>query len=400
MGRLEEHMERCVRCSACKAECPTYAASHMEGVSARGRVMLVRALINGELKPTKTLAQRLYSCMLCGLCEPLCPVGVDITGIIYEGLRLTSSHDPRGTIKRRLAKEAFTNTERAFGLGKFLKPMLPLSPFKGALAPFDVTLPETTLRSEGMLYMPKNGSANESPENESVGEVSMEPKGRVAVFVGCAANYIYPHMGRALIKILNNMGYEVVLPEGEVCCGAPLRAMGMEDEAKELAAKNIEVFNELDVHAVLSPCPTCTLTIKKHYPELIGQGIEGAQDPLEFLASLIAQGTEELPQVSVNGPVMYHEPCHLASGLGAGNKAREVMHAIGLKFTEPDKRICCGFGLQSVYPEDSEAQLERLEFFKEPDKGTLVTACPGCAAQLARSHGNVSHVLELIADQL
>ena len=371
MSTLIEHMERCVKCGSCKATCPTYAAEHMEAMTARGRVILVRALARGEIRPSKALARRLYSCMLCGLCEPLCPVGVDVTAIVYEGLRAVSSHDPRGRITRRLAREAFTNTERAFGLGKMLKPLVK------ALAPFDITLPPRTLRSEGDFYAPS--AAHEA-----------EPRGRVGVFLGCASNYIYQDMGRALIRTLTAMGYEAVLPKGEVCCGAPLRAMGMEEEATGLAKENVRVFGELEVHAVVSPCPTCTLAIREHYPSLIGEAIEGALDPLEFMASRLG----ELPKVEAAGPVMYHEPCHLGVGLGAGGKAREVMRAMGLVFSEPEDRTCCGFGLASVYPKDSAAQLGRLEY---PEGSTVITACPGCAAQLSRRYGSVRQLLDLLA---
>ncbi len=370
-------MERCVRCGSCKATCPTYDQSVTEGMSARGRVMLVRALLKGELEHSKELAQRLYSCLLCGLCEPPCPVGVDVTGIVYLGLSELGGLDPRGRVLRNLTREGFLHPKRTFGVGKILNPLLGPVAKKVGIVPFDIKLPKTALRAGHMEFSPEG-----------------EPVGKVAIFVGCATNFIYPQQGQALIDILLKLGLEVVMPEGEVCCGAPLRSMGMEEDAVELARANIEAFNSIQADAVLSPCPTCTLAIKKHYPELVGDEIKNAMDPAEFLLGR-ADHLQDKGDAPPQG-VMYHEPCHLATGLGAGDPMRELLLALGIEFTEPTKKTCCGFSQAGVYPEVSDAQLDPLA--KEYARaGTLITSCPGCIAQLSRRHGNVRHILELIS---
>ncbi|MCK4912073.1 MAG: (Fe-S)-binding protein [Thermodesulfovibrionales bacterium] len=377
--RLLEHMEHCVKCGSCKATCPTYVLDTTEGMGARGRVMLVRALTREELEPTPLLAQRLYSCLLCGLCEPLCPVGVDVTGIVYHGLSQLDMHDPRGRMLRKLQREGFLHPKRTFGAGRALGPLLGPVAKKMGLVPFDIKLPGSSFRKKGMELRPEG-----------------EPVGRVAIFVGCAANYIYPQQGHALKDLLIALGYEVVVPEGEVCCGAPLRAMGMDSDAAELAKKNIEAFGALDADAVLSPCPTCTLAIKKHYPQIAGQAIENAMDPAEFLLGRVDHlRYKENPTGGAPEGVMYHEPCHLGAGLGAGGAPRAILDALGVEFTEPVNKTCCGLSQAGVYPEIADAQLDALSP-EYADAGTLVTACPGCMAQLARRHGRVLHLLELL----
>ncbi|HEB01723.1 MAG TPA: (Fe-S)-binding protein [Nitrospirae bacterium] len=377
LTRLKEHMERCVRCGSCKADCPTYGQEATEASSARGRVMLVRALIHGELERSELLARRLFSCLLCGLCEPLCPVGVDVTGIVYLGLSELGGLDPRGKVLRKLAREGFLHPQRAFRAGRALAPLLGPVAKKMGLVPFDIKIAKKPLRKEKMGLAPPEG----------------KPVGRVAIFLGCATNFIYPHQGQALIDILLKLGYEVVIPEGEVCCGAPLRSMGMEEDAVELARANIEAFNSIAADAVLSPCPTCTLAIKKQYPALIGEAIENAMDPAEFL---LGRADHLQYKGDPLGGVMYHEPCHLAAGLGAGGFMRELLIALGIEFTEPANPTCCGFSQAGVYPEVSDSQLEGL--FKEyKAASTLITSCPGCIAQLERRHKNVKHVLELIS---
>ncbi len=378
-------MEHCVKCGSCKATCPTYVLDTTEGMGARGRVMLVRALVRGELEPAPLLAQRLYSCLLCGLCEPLCPVGVDVTGIIYHGLSQLDMHDPRGRMLRKIQREGFLHPGRTFRAGKILNPLLGPVAKKVGLVPFEIKLPKHSLKKA--LLKKKQGVF--SPEGKALG--------RVAVFVGCATNYMYPRIGHALIETLVSLGYEVVLPEGEVCCGAPLRSMGMEEDAVELARANIEAFNSLEADAVLSACPTCTLAIKKHYPQIVGQAIENAMDPAEFLLGRIDHlRYKENPTGGALEGVMYHEPCHLAAGLGAGGAPRAILDALGVEFTEPVNKTCCGLSQAGVYPEIADAQLDGLSL-EYADAGTLITACPGCMAQLARRHGNVLHLLELIS---
>ena len=95
-------------------------------------------------------------------------------------------------------------------------------------------------------------------------------------------NFLYPHLGEALINVLHGLGYEVILPAGEICCGVPLRTLGLEEEAKRLAKKNLDAFSRLHVEAVVCLCPTCTHALKSDYPKMIGEGIEKVSDISTF----------------------------------------------------------------------------------------------------------------------
>ena len=133
-----------------------------------------------------------------------------------------------------------------------------------------------------------------------------KPIGRVALFTGCAINYTRPTLGRVLIRTLFALGYEVILPAGEVCCGAPLRSLGMHEEAKQKALRNLEVFGKLKTEAILSLCPTCTLTIKKEYPNMTGQSLESAMDATEFLAPRLEGSAITAPEELRNLKIGYH----------------------------------------------------------------------------------------------
>jgi glycolate oxidase iron-sulfur subunit len=362
--------DKCVKCGICKAHCPTFDIAAHEGSSARGRVVLVNALLTGKLQPSGSIASRLYSCLLCGLCEPLCPVGVNITAIIYEGLAtLAATDDIRGK-RRKLTHTLFTKPALLFGLGKFAGPAIKPA-LKAMGMPFDIKLPSRSLRSGATEYKPE-GKIN----------------GKVALFTGCAINYMYPHLGEALINVLTSIGYEVVLPKDEVCCGAPLSSLGMKGEAQKLARENIEAFRNLDVEAVLSLCPTCTLGISKHYRDTIGDEIDGAQDAIGFLADKI----ELSPSYSASAA--YHAPCHQSSGLSIKQQPLDMIRDLGFDL-KPIKQECCGFSQAPNDPNISDTLLQ-INSSAAQEVDTLITSCPGCMAQLARKHPKVKHLIELM----
>jgi glycolate oxidase iron-sulfur subunit len=263
-----EDIEKCVRCGTCKAVCPTHVYSGVEPQSARGRMVLLHEYLNGNLTPSRLLNERLYSCTLCGVCEPACPARVKVTDAIYEGRRALAPSDKRRRLMRAGARLSIKNPnlsfrtlKLAFSLSGMLIPRL----LERTDFPFKVSLPNKPLRSGNKIFKPEKS------------------RGRVALFTGCSVNYIYPGLGRSLINVLLAAGYEVVLPPGEVCCGEPLRALGLENDAVELAERNFDVFGKLRADATISLCPTCTLAIKVHYPSLIGMGIDNAMDITEFL---------------------------------------------------------------------------------------------------------------------
>jgi glycolate oxidase iron-sulfur subunit len=378
---VREDLEHCVKCGSCKALCPTYSHELSEGMSARGRMILLRELERGELKPSKLMADRIYSCLLCGMCDNSCPVGVKITEAVYEGRSALMRSAPGERLLRSVARFALKHPYLAFRVGKTFRSLLPWLT-RNEQVPFHVELPEEPLRKGLKIYKPPR------------------PEGRVAVFVGCGVNFMMPQVGESLIRVLAAMNYEVVLPAGEVCCGSPLRAMGAADDAVRMAEKNLEVFSKLKAEAVLSLCPTCTLSIKVQYPMLVGQGIHGAMDAVEFLAPRLGRIGEGLGKADLPGPVAYHDPCHLKFGLDVADEPRSILRAAGVgELTEPREHGCCGFSVSTTHDMLSRGLLEdRAGAFREAR--TLVTACPGCLYQLARRHRNVMHVVQVLDEAI
>ncbi len=335
-----------------------------------------------HLAPTGRLADRIFSCMLCGACKNVCPAGIDVPEMIYDGRTILKKYYSKGRFLRRVLKLSASNMGMAFGLLRLIQKV-----------------------STRFDHIPEVAS---KPFNKQVQLFKNINKiGRVALFAGCSVNYLYPELGETLSKMLLQKGYEVVVFNGESCCGAPFRSMGLEKEATELAKKNIEHFNKVRAEAIISMCPTCTMVIKEQYPVLAGTAISNIVDVNEFLIqSGITSGLETDPSV-----VTYHDPCHLRYGLNVTDEPRQILRGIkGLELVEMDHADdCCGFaGLFSLHYKDisSEIGTRKNDNILRTSADTVVTSCPGCIMQLkylmrkSNSNVHVKHIVEVIDEAI
>jgi glycolate oxidase iron-sulfur subunit len=374
-----EDLSRCVRCGGCKAFCPTYKEDPSESMSARGRLVLLHELVSGRMTPSKLMNDRMYDCILCGACSATCPRGIDITEAIYRGRALLSSNDKGRRYSRALVKFATKWPDLTFKMARTSRNFLLSALVRRRVIPFMPELPEIPLRRTDQVFkVPRK-------------------KGRIAVFTGCSINFIFPHLGESLIHVLQKLGYEVILPKGETCCGNPLRSLGLEKEAQEHAKRNFRVFSRLKVEAILSLCPTCTLTLKTEYANAIGRGLENAMDISVFLQDKLGM-TE-----SIGKSTVYHDPCHLRYGLGIRKEPRQIIKNAGIDLIEPADSGCCGFGgtfclsFQDMSDKLLAGQTANLIGTKTD---TVITSCPGCMLQLSRTISDrpVIHLIELIEE--
>ncbi len=341
--------------------------------------MLIRGLLKGEIKPSPLLNERIFSCILCGACEGTCPLGVDLPEVMYRGRTFLSRSDRKRRFLRFSARVSTKWPGQVFRLlqlgDRFILPLL----MRKGMIPFIPELPEVPFGKSEQVF-----KANKK-------------KGRVAVFAGCSTNYIFPHFGESLINVLQKFGYEVVLPKGETCCGAPLRALGLEHEAEELAKKNYRVLSRLKVDAILSPCPTCTMYLRTEYPKIIGKGLERAMDISTFFEDKLR------PLDKIHKTSFYHDPCHLYYGLGVKKEPREIIKKSGLDLAGRGEPHCCGFGgLYCLsFKETSSALLKkRTDRIVGSNADMVITSCPGCVLQIGRAVTDrpVLHLIELIEE--
>ncbi len=377
-------LENCARCGSCKARCPVYEITRNEAFSPRGRLMLLKGLAEGEIPPTMGLLKRLWSCALCGQCDVSCPVGIRPTTFIYRGREELRKLDTERLLLRTALRMSLRQPVLGLRAARFLgglrygfvKKVLP-----AGFSDFAARIPERRLGGEMQVIGPR------------------KPAGRVAVFAGCTANYLMPETGEALVAMLVSMGYEVVMPRGEVCCGMPLKSLGLVREAERFAAKNIEIFGKLNVEAVIIPCPTCADMIKNRYPELAGVGIEKATDSAMFFLKKLAEGGRpDAGQRPFTDLMVWHEPCHLKHGLGFN--AGPMLDLLGIE--RPGDEGCCGLGAYLTDRGMSEELLSRrVGVYSRLTKGTgrVVTSCPGCRIQLERGGIKTAHILEVIEER-
>jgi glycolate oxidase iron-sulfur subunit len=235
---------------------------------------------------------------------------------------------------------------------------------------------------------------------------------RVAFLAGCIANVSFARLNDATVRVLQKNGCEVVLPDGQGCCGALHVHAGLREEAVALARRNVEAFVDGGFDAIITNAAGCGSTLKE-YGELLGDDPAYAakahrfshlmKDVTEFLASI-----ELNPKMGrVEATATYQDSCHLAHGQKVRSAPRKLLAAVpGLTFREmPFSDICCGSaGIYNVVQHDMSMQIldRKMESVNSTGASVIATANPGCMLQLragARLHGSgqrVVHVVELL----
>ncbi|MBI4848311.1 MAG: (Fe-S)-binding protein [Nitrospirae bacterium] len=391
MTEIAYHDEllKCVRCGACKALCPTYLTTLNETMGARGRVAMLGELEENRLAPTRKLAEKIFSCMLCGACKNLCPTGINIPEMIYKGRARLKGSFRQGRVIRTALKYSAPRMDAVFAILRGMQKILYRPLFNRGLLPYVPEITSEPFKNSIQVYRSKKAI------------------GRIAIFAGCSVNYFYPNLGRALSRVLLANGYEVVVFKGELCCGAPLRAAGLDEEASALAKKNIEHFSKVRAEAIISMCPTCTMVMKEQYPLIAGGSISGIMDVNEFLIKYdLASNLETNPAV-----VTYHDPCHLRYGLLIKDEPRQILKGIrGVEFVEmKHSDECCGFaGFFSLHFKNISREIgkKKIDNINDTKADTVVTSCPGCMMQLesmklkTNSKVKVKHIVEVIDEAM
>jgi glycolate oxidase iron-sulfur subunit len=362
-------------------------------MSARGRVALLQTFSRGELKASSRFYESLFSCILCEACGKSCPLGINIADAIYTGRKILRSFNKKRLLVNHLIGFALRNSVVSFKLLKVLR-VLSNVPYAHRIPPLGF-IKRLGIREADA---PFRGKITVFRAQQTIG--------RIAIFTGCVINYISPSYGRSLLRILNTIGYDVILPTGEACCGAPMLESGMEENAERVAEINIETFKNLNVEAIIGLCPTCIHFIRNIYKRLVGNGLDNVLDVSEFFSQRLVSGgvkgrnlfSQELP-VKSSLKAIYHDPCHSKYSLNLYNEPRNILKSAGINLLEPSETGCCGsggaFGL--FYGGLSEGILEnRLEAYKAAD--AIITSCPNCIIQLKSriKERRVMHIIEII----
>lgn len=396
-------IDRCSKCGTCRSVCPVFAETNDEAMVARGRLTLAEAFMKEELDYSARYLRSLKSCIQCLRCVDACPSSLDV-GDIVRAMReqavekLGLSPVTRFVFRRVLPNRRLYNS--AIRLASIAQRILPRARHG--------QLRHLPLFFKGQRAVPPIARRSFLERARNLSEPVEGTEQRVGFFVGCLINYVYPEVGEALMRLLNRHGIDVVVPQDQVCCGAPVIAMGDRVAARTLAERNVRAFRDAGVDTVLMACATGGKTLSKDYPRILGE--EGAsfassvKNAVEFIAESVPFKT---PTPSTT--VTYHDPCHLRWGQGIYREPRDVLGRVGQYQEMPSADRCCGMGgTFSLFFHDISRRIanRKMDAIGATDADIVATACPGCMLQLNEGiqqrgmHKCVKHLVEVVEEAM
>ncbi len=331
----------CVKCGLCLPHCPTYAVTQNENESPRGRIALMQAWSQQQLADSPKLQQHISNCLICRSCESVCPAKVPYSSLV-DRYKEQSTLAKKETFSVWALKKV-TQTPR---LNKLAQSTLSIYQQKGlqslakkvgmhaisAFADFDRLLPDN------------DGQQSSSAPLDEYYPASMPAKGQVALFKGCLGELLDSDVMTATISVLNHSGYDVLLPSNQVCCGALDLHGGHQAAASLLIEKNIKVFQDLKVSAIVSIASGCGATLQE-YPDLsatLEKTTWEIKDISQFLWDNNAlQDVNFLP---LEETVIVHSPCTLKNVMKQEQSVQALLTKIpGIKLINlPENIRCCG----------------------------------------------------------
>jgi glycolate oxidase iron-sulfur subunit len=340
-GALGEPMARavqaCVHCGFCLPACPTYPELRQEMDTPRGRIVLMKQVLEGAL-PWAAAQPHIDRCLGCLACEPACPSGVPYRDLINPFRALAQNKWPRspaGKFSRLLAAQTvpyparFRLAAQAGRLGKAFRPWLPSS-LRAMLDLLPSTIPPA---QTWPVVTPALGPL----------------RARVALLAGCVQRVLEPDINTATIEVLARNGVEVVVPPGQGCCGGLAWHTGDLPAAREFARRNLAAFPR-EVDAILTNAAGCGSAMREYHLILRGTADEARAEAfrkrvLDVIVFLARLGLREALRGSGRRQrIAYHDACHLANAQNASREPRALLRAIpGVELCElAGADFCCG----------------------------------------------------------
>ncbi|MBS4219834.1 (Fe-S)-binding protein [Bacillus sp. FJAT-49711] len=395
----ETELLNCMRCGFCLPACPTYIETGFDEThSPRGRIALMKAVHDGLISPDDDVEKSLNLCLGCRACEPVCPAGVQYGHLLEEARDIFNDYNRHSLSVKALRKTVFegifpyqNRMANAVGLLNFYqKSGLQTAARKIGfmrLFPENLRQMEQSLPEVPSKKVMKNRPSNLSAKTKQV-------KATVAFFRGCLMDTMFMETNDATLKLLQKAGCEIVIPEGQNCCGALHGHSGEKDIAKELAKRNIEAFEKTQADYFIVNAGGCGAFLID-YDHLLKDDPHFADRAKAFTAKMkdISQILYELNfhnEVSLsvkNQIITYQDSCHLRNVMKTFIAPRALIAAIqGVDFKEMEKAdSCCGSaGIYNIIESEMSMQIldHKMEKVADTKAHTIVTANPGCLLQM------------------
>ena len=401
----ESYGQNCNKCGFCLSVCPTYKAQGTEDASPRARIQLIDALREDRVGSSEKLKEIISKCLMCGSCANICPSGinhydrfmrmreqmiedhgdsVEIKSLVYLLARESRIRMAAGAarVAQKLVPDAFARKYRLGNIQLKRFPSFNKVPFRQA--------------AQKIL---KGVSPAVNPLSDTL------KYGRILYFTGCATNYLFDDTGFATLKILKNLGVDVVIPESQTCCGIPMIFHGGRLRAKANIKTNLDCLDVTGFDALIVDCPTCGAALKNEYPALAEElGLDQtranqiAEKVVDISTFLISHGVQNaFPDRTEPVSVTYHQPCHLKNNMPHPSSSQALLKALpGVEYIPAsDFNVCCGGGgtFFYEYPDLSKGMVTQKIANANATKARFwVTDCPVCRINLG---GNLEETSSL-----
>jgi glycolate oxidase iron-sulfur subunit len=401
----EKILRKCVHCGFCTATCPTYVTLGNELDSPRGRIYLIKDMLENGRPADAEVVTHIDRCLSCLACATTCPSGVDYMHLV-DHARVHIEETYKRPFWNRLTRSVlaavlpypgrFRLALKAAALGR---------PFAGLLKRVKVLEPFGAMLELAPRTLPKASDSAKPGTHPATGP----RRGRVAILSGCAQPVLKPEINEATIRLLTRLGFEVVAPAGEVCCGSLVHHMGREAQALEAARRNVDIWlGEVEkggLDAIIITASGCGTTIKDYgfmlrldpaYADKAARVSALAKDVTEYLSTL------DLPQQEARGlTVAYHSACSMQHGQKITMAPKTLLKKAGFVVRDPaEGHLCCGSaGTYNILQSEISAKLKarKVKNIEATKPDLIATGNIGCITQIATgTQIPILHTVELL----
>lgn len=428
----EDRLAHCVHCGFCLPVCPTYTRLLDEADSPRGRLHLMRAVVEGRLDPASDAYQRhMDRCLGCRACETVCPSGVEYGLLLERAREVAGAARPPSTastvflalIRSPLLFRAWMAGSRLLRGSRlpsllarvlpdgsvFRMPRLGMAMLAASL-PWRVPAPSRTAegaRTSSGALPGGAAAAHGAPADDA-------PRGRVGVLTGCVQDHLFRRVNEATVRVLAANGWEVAEVPDQGCCGALHAHGGRLEAAREMARRNLRAFRAADVDWIVANAAGCGATMRE-YHHLMETGTAEERADAEWFANRVRDVSEILagegrrPRTGAPLPlrVAYDAPCHLLHGQKVRHPPLDLLRSIpelDLVLVPNGDECCGGAGIYGITHPDLGGRIgsDKVASVLRTEAQVLATGNPGCAMQIGAglllegSSMQVAHPVELL----
>jgi glycolate oxidase iron-sulfur subunit len=406
VAHSEGIIRKCVHCGFCTATCPTYVTLGNELDSPRGRIYLIKEMLENDRPADEKTVKHIDRCLSCLACMTTCPSGVNYMHLV-DHARVHIERTYRRPLVDRMIRRVLAMTlpyparfRASLTLARLARPLAPL------LAGIQPLKPLAAMLRLAPGAVPARSAVNEPGVRAATGP----RRGRVAILRGCAQSVLDPKINEATVRLLGRLGVEVVVPRGEGCCGALVHHMGRDDDALDFARRNIDVWSreiEADgLDAIIVTTSGCGTTIKDYghmlrldpaYAAKAALVSSLAKDVTEYLAGLDLP----LPVHATDLVVAYHSACSMQHGQKITMAPKVLLAQAGFTVRDvPEGHLCCGSaGTYNILQPEIAATLRdrKVRNIESLSPQAVATGNIGCMTQIGSATAiPIIHTVELL----